>query len=86
MYLPIIDRVGNNARYAVDLRAFDPFIWGRCLNGVPTTTVEENGQAMLQATAELVLTVNGHPLRPQGGDAFRVVYSDASSAPRVSCE
>ncbi len=86
MFLPIIDRVGNNARYAVDLRAFDPFIWGRCLNGVPTTTVEENGQAMLQATAELVLTVNGHPLRPQGGDAFRVVYSDASSAPRVSCE
>jgi hypothetical protein len=86
MYLPIIDRVGNNARYAVDLRAFDPFIWGRCLNGVPTTTVDENGQAMLQATAELVLTVNGHPLRPQGGDAFRVVYSDASSAPRVSCE
>lgn len=86
MYLPFVDRVGNNARYAVDLRAFDPFIWGRCLNGIPTTTVEENGQPMLQATAELILTVNGHPLRPEGGDAFRVVYSDYSNAPRVSCE
>jgi hypothetical protein len=85
-FVSLADRVGSNARYAIDLRAFDPFIWGRCLDGVPLTTVEENGAAMVQATAELRVTVNGAPLRNDGGDVFRVVYSDYRDAPRVSCE
>lgn len=85
-YVSLAGRTGHNARYAVDLRAFDPFIWGRCLDGVPLSTVEENGMAMLQATAELSITVNGSALRTDGGDVFRVVYSDYADAPRVSCE
>lgn len=85
-YVAFVERVGHNARYAIDLRAFDPFIWGRCLDGVPLTTVEENGAAMVQATAELRVTVNGAPLRSDGGDVFRVVYSDSADAPRVRCE
>jgi hypothetical protein len=87
--IPIIGRVGNNAHYAVDLRALDPFRWGRCLDGVPTTTFEENGQPMLLATAELVLRVNGRALRHAegaGGEVFVVRYSDYKDAPRVGCD
>ena len=85
MHVPFVDRVGNNARYAVDLRAFDPFMWGRCTEGLVTETVVENGNAMVQATASVVVRVNGRALRPDGGAAYRVVYSDYANAPRVSC-
>lgn len=86
-YVGFVDRVGNNARYAVDVRPFDPFTWGKCLNGVPTTTTTApDGSRHLQATVELYFTVNGEELRPDGGGAFRVVYDDDASAPRVTCE
>jgi hypothetical protein len=85
-YVAFVRRVGNNAQYAIDLRAFDPFIWGRCSDGLPLSTVDENGVAMVQATAELSVRVNGAALENDGGDVFRVVYSDYADAPRVSCE
>ena len=86
-YVSFAGRVGNNAQYALDLRAFDPFAWGKCLNGVPTTeTTEPDGSRHLQSTTELYFTVNGSERRPSGGGTFRVVYDDAADAPRVTCE
>jgi hypothetical protein len=48
--------------------------------------VREGATELVTATAELKVTVNGAPLQSNGGDVFRVVYSDDASAPRVQCE
>jgi hypothetical protein len=84
-YATFVERVGNNARYAVDLRAFDPFLWGRCVDGIPLERGIENNQPMVQATAELRVVVNGRPLAHDDRDVFRVVYRDHADAPRVAC-
>lgn len=84
-YVAVANHTGNNAQYAVDLRAFDPFVWGKCLNGIPTTTVAQPDGDHLQATLEVYFTVNGEDLRPEGRDAFRVVFDDAANSPRVTC-
>ncbi len=96
----LADLVGNNARYAVDLRALDPFQWGRCLNDVAVSAPTGNpGDEHVQATVEMFLTVNGAELRPDlsstsspssssssgGGATFKVVYDDYANAGRVSC-
>ena len=85
-YIPFVGRVGNNARYAIDLRAFDPFQWGRCLNGVPVREATEGQTVLLEAAAAITPSINGAVLRPDGLDAFRVLYTDAKDAPRVTCE
>ncbi|MDP2345671.1 MAG: DUF6209 family protein [Deltaproteobacteria bacterium] len=85
-YVAFADRQGNNARYALDLRAFDPFQWGRCPGSIPTTTTTDNGSAHIQATLELYFTVNGAELRPAspgGDDVFRVVYDDDAGSARA---
>lgn len=84
-YVNLAGRTGNNARYALDLRAFDPFQWGRCLAGVPTTRVQNPAGDLLLATLEVFFTVNGREFRPEGGGAFRVVFEDYADAPRVTC-
>lgn len=90
-YVSFVDRVGNNARYAFDLRPFDPFTWGKCWSDVPlTSTTEPDGSAHVQATLEVYFTVNGEELRPDvgagGGGVFRAVYDEAANAPHISCE
>lgn len=86
-YVSFVDRVGNNARYAVDLRPFDPFSWGKCWSDAPlTSTTEPDGSAHVQATLELYFTVNGEELRPDGGGVFRAVYDEVANAAHVSCE
>lgn len=85
-YVSLVDRVGNNARYAIDLRPFDPFAWGTC-NGAPVSTVTAtDGAAHVQATLEVFFTINGTELRPDGGGAFQVVYDADANTPRVTCE
>ncbi len=83
--IPIVGRVGNNARYAIDLRAFDPFLWGRCLHDVPVHEVSTDGKSLVEATALLRVSVNGHALNTNGDERLRVIYSDDAGAPRVSC-
>jgi hypothetical protein len=84
-YVGFVERTGNNARYALDLRAFDPFQWGRCADGVPVTTEPAPGGGVDRATLELYFSVNGVELRPAGVEAYRVVYEDAAGGPRTSC-
>jgi hypothetical protein len=73
-------------RQALDLRAFDPFQWGRCSEDLPTTTTSAPGGDHIQATLEVYFSVNGDELRPAPGGVYRVVYDDAASSPRVTCD
>lgn len=85
-YVSLVGRSGNNARYALDLRAFDPFQWGRCAGAVPTTRVATTQGELEQSTLELFFTVNDVELRPAGGGLYRVVYEDYADAPRTRCD
>ncbi|HEY1100311.1 MAG TPA: DUF6209 family protein [Myxococcota bacterium] len=85
-YVSFAHRVGNNAQYAVDLRALDPFAWGRCIDGLELTSTSVGGEGHVQATLEVYFTVNGSELRPAAGDVYRVVFDDYASSPRVNCE
>ncbi len=86
-YVSFVDRTGNNARYAFDLRPFDPFTWGKCWTAVPlTSTTEPDGSSHVQATLEVYFTVNGEELRPDGGGVFRAVYDELANASHITCE
>lgn len=83
-YVDFLRRSGNDARYAVDLRALDP------LAGPYTRTdpsqcpdadlVMATDGVYVEATLELYFTVNGVPLRRADGANFRGVYADYASA------
>ena len=85
-YVSFAHRVGNNAQYAVDLRALDPFAWGRCLGDIPLTTTSVGGEGRVQATLEVFFTVNGAELRPDDAAGYRVVYEDYASSSHVACD
>jgi hypothetical protein len=76
-------RIGNNARYAIDLRSLDPIPGlftiqdpSDCPAFELTATAHSNG-AYVEAVVELYVTVNGAELRPAGaGSAFRVRYAN----------
>jgi len=71
-------RTGNNARYAYDWRAIDPFRTFHC-PGMPTT-VSSDGQ-YVQARIDYFVVVNGFELRPAPGAAYAALFSDYSSDP-----
>ncbi len=81
-YVDFDARVGNDARYAFDLRAFDPFFsrGGPACPTVPVTR-SANGQDLV-AEIELYVTVNGAELRPEGAEdgVFRGTFADARSS------
>lgn len=67
--------VGNNARYALDLRALDPLTgaWG-----CPDHLSLVDGDA--EVVVELYVTVNGMELRPSSaGSVYRVRYQNYAS-------
>lgn len=79
-YVGFDRRLGNNARYAVQLRALDPLSAGSALankSDCPKfpTTVSADGQ-YVQADVQLYFTVNGVELRPSGGGVFHGLYSN----------
>lgn len=74
-YVNVAGRVGNDAQYAVDLRALDPFAPYRCPT-VPVRTETRGDGEWSVAELELYMTVNGVELRPATGGAFRVRYED----------
>lgn len=86
-YVPFERRVGNNARFQIDLRGLDPM----SDSPVPITacpdadlTAEPDG-ATVRATMEYYVTVNGVALRPAAGGAFRGEYINYRSALPASC-
>jgi hypothetical protein len=81
-YVNFAERVGNNARYAVDLRPLDPLPGQN--GGVLTSasqcpaipaTITPDGQ-YVQIDMELYFTVNGVALQPSGGGSFHVLFQN----------
>lgn len=77
-YVPFDRRVGNDARYAFDLRSIDPFAPYRCPD-VPTAP-SPDGQ-YVEAAIELYFTVNAAEVRPAPGAAYAVRFQDYPSNP-----
>ncbi|MBX3264651.1 MAG: hypothetical protein KF782_33575 [Labilithrix sp.] len=79
-------RVGNNARYAIDLRALDPIPGHFTIQDANDCPAFELGVpadpsgAYVDAVVELFVTVNGVEVRPSGpGSVFRVRYTNYKS-------
>jgi hypothetical protein len=66
-------QVGNNARYAINLRNLDPFATYHCTTAPFTTPADSQYD---QATMEFFLTANGVPLTQPGGAPFVGVFQD----------
>jgi hypothetical protein len=84
-YVNVAGRDGDDAVYAVDLRALDPFAPHRCVDGTERTEARGDGE-WLVADVELYMTVNGVEVRPAAGQTFRVRYEDHADGARVACE
>jgi hypothetical protein len=82
-HVSFVDRAGNNARYAMDLRAMDPMRPYTC-TGAPIESCEQapNGPPCYDtARMEFYFTVNGAELRPEGGGAFLGIFEDYANDP-----
>lgn len=81
-YVSFAEYAGDNARYAIDLRALDPLdgINGSALTeasqcpAIPAT-ITADGQ-YVQVDMELFFTVNGVALQPSGGGPFHVLFQN----------
>lgn len=87
-YVSFDRRLGNNARYGVDLRGLDPIVGNATLTNVadcPAGLVAlPSGEPLVEATVELYFTVNGAELRPANGGTFEVRYVNYK-APYAIC-
>lgn len=71
-YVPLDRFVGNNARYALDLRTLDPLVG---TIGCPARMQLVGGD--VEIVVEMFVTVNGVELRPSGADSvYRVRYQN----------
>lgn len=71
-YVPLDRFVGNNARYALDLRTLDPLVG---TIGCPARMQLVGGD--VEVVVEMYVTVNGVELRPSGADSvYRVRYQN----------
>jgi hypothetical protein len=81
-YVSFSERVGNNARYAIDLRALDllPGSDGGALTrasqcpAIPATITADG--LYVQADLALYFTVNGVAVQPAGGGTFHVLFQN----------
>lgn len=64
-------RVGNNTRYAFDLRSLDPLRSFHCPEVAPTTTAGSD-----EIRFEYYVTVNGVELRPAPGGVYAGTFAD----------
>jgi hypothetical protein len=81
-YVSFAEYVGNNARYAVDVRPFDPLpgqdggvLTDKSLCPTFATTTSADGQ-YIQADFQYYFTVNGAELRPADGTVFHGQFSN----------
>ncbi len=68
-------RVGNDERYAFDVRALDPFKPASMSGACPDADLVKDGDTV-RVTVELYFTVNGVELRPAPGKSYRGVFTD----------
>jgi hypothetical protein len=85
VYVPIEGRVGNDVRYALDVRPLDPFLrygsYPTRRDECPDVDVHpaSNG-GYAEATMKVYFTVNGVELRPAPGQVFRGSFTDYAQA------
>lgn len=85
-HVNIDGRVGNNARYTVDLRAIDPLPDFPALTSCPAVPLAPSPDGTLVSTAfEYYFTVNGVEYRPSSGGVFRGVFSNYRTALLSTC-
>ena len=82
-YINFDQRWNNNAHYAVDLRAFDPFEWPNTSANIRTTADcpaytlrRDASNQYVEAELEFYFSVNGKELRAASGNFFRGRYQD----------
>lgn len=76
-YVSFDRRVGNNARYAIDLRDLDSVPGsGLSCPPYPVTYVPGTNETYVEAPVDFYVTVNGAELRPEGAATFRVRYQN----------
>jgi hypothetical protein len=76
-YVSFDRRLGDNARYGIDLARLDPIPGLATVQrpaDCPAVPIENDGPGLVSATVELYFTVNGVEHRPEGGGAWRVRY------------
>lgn len=81
-YVSFDRRVGNNARYAIDLRDLDSVVGQGTIKDAAKcpsyaiSYVPETNQTYVEAPVEFYVTVNEAELRPEGAPTFRVRYQN----------
>jgi hypothetical protein len=85
-YVSFERRVGNNARYAVDLRAIDPLNDFPPLTACPPFALTPSPDGMLvSAMFDYYFVVNGIEYRPASGQTFQGVFSNYKTPLLASC-
>lgn len=81
-YVSFDRRVGNNARYSLDLRDLDSVVGMGTITdpancpAYPVTYVAGTNETYIEAPVEFYVTVNGAELRPAGASMFVVRYQN----------
>jgi len=85
-YVSFERRVGNNARYTVDLRGVDPLPDFPALTACPSfaLTASPDG-ALVSTTVQYYFTVNGAEYRPAAGATFEGVFSNYKTPMLATC-
>jgi hypothetical protein len=82
-YVTFDQRVGNNARYAIDLHALDP-VYGLVQitkkSDCPAYPLTDAGNGLVAADLQYYVVVNGKELRPLGGGVFHGTYENYQNA------
>jgi hypothetical protein len=85
-YVSFERRVGNNARYAVDLRTIDPLNDFPPLTACPPFALSPSPDGTLVSAAlEYYFVVNGVDYRPGSGQTFQGVFSNYKTPLLASC-
>ena len=85
-YVSFERRVGNNARYTVDLRGVDPLPDFPALTACPSAPLTASPDGTLVSTTfEYYFTVNGVEYRPAPGATFRGSFSNYKTPLLATC-
>jgi hypothetical protein len=84
-YVRFDRRVGNDARYTLDLRGLDPMPDAPATTACPPGLTRSADRQTVETAVEYYFTVNGTAYRPDGGGVFRGVFANYASAVPARC-
>jgi Family of unknown function (DUF6209) len=85
-YVSFERRIGNNARYTVDLRGVDPLPDYPPLTACPSFALTASPDGLLVSTSfEYYFSVNGTEYRPSAGDTFRATFTNYKTPLLATC-